>query len=203
MRGGCPFGLNCTEQEDGSGRCDPVGQCPPPTCDCPAVIAPVLRSSDAGADLERRFRCMTQVGTKGDTFEAGLEAMERALSPAMTADGAPNAGFLRDDAYLGVVFLSDENDCSGGLAACDLELGDADAFCADRVQDSGRSEPTCVGRGGQAFNGRRYIQLAESFGRQGLSEPICGDPETGTLDPAMTRLFNALSIQLGAHALHP
>lgn len=80
----------------------------------------LLRSSDylgedgevAAALLARDFGCNATVGTNGDGFEAGLEAMRSALGEELSA--GDNAGFLREDAVLAVLFVSDENDCSDG-----------------------------------------------------------------------------------------
>ena len=55
------------------------------------------------------------VGITGSDKEKGLEAALYALSPEMTI-GGPNDGFLRDEAQLLVVFVSDEQDCSDGGA---------------------------------------------------------------------------------------
>jgi hypothetical protein len=79
--------------------------------DCPARIGPILRSNDAPADvLKRDLGCLITHGTNGDGFEMGLEAALVATSPELLA-GA-HAGFIRDDADLALVILSDENDCS-------------------------------------------------------------------------------------------
>lgn len=98
------------------------------------------------ADLERKFRCMATLGVEGDGYEKGLEAMRYALSctgpnvqyfdqccvqdakdpagrrrvfnPGCAVD-AENGGepeFLRPDALLVVIFVSDENDCSDPAA---------------------------------------------------------------------------------------
>ena len=58
--------------------------------------------------LHQAFSCIAPLGTRGCQFEQPLESMQLAL------DGynANNTGFLRDDAALGVVFLTDEDDCS-------------------------------------------------------------------------------------------
>ncbi len=57
------------------------------------------------------------VGVDGDGKEKGLEAAAWALSPIMTTGNGHNVGFLRPEAHLLVVFVSDEDDCSdeGGL----------------------------------------------------------------------------------------
>lgn len=56
----------------------------------------------------KAFECMTQLGEQGCDYEQPLAAMQRALdgSQAATFD------FMRDDAALGVVLLTDEDDCS-------------------------------------------------------------------------------------------
>jgi len=113
----CPLGVECEKQPDDSFRCLPTGQCPPPTCVCPETLPTVLNSSDP--TFVHNFGCLAAVGTKGDTFEKGLEAMRKALEPRMTASGGPNEGFLRKDAFLGVIILSDENDCSDAGYSCD------------------------------------------------------------------------------------
>lgn len=58
--------------------------------------------------LAQAFSCNASLGATGCGFEMQLESMCRALNGS---NGA-NAGFLRDTAFLGVVFLTDEDDCS-------------------------------------------------------------------------------------------
>ena len=65
-------------------------------------------------DYINLFRDRVRVGTSGSDREKGLEAASYALSPAMTT-GA-NEGFLRSEAYLLLIFVSDENDCSDRMA---------------------------------------------------------------------------------------
>jgi hypothetical protein len=60
--------------------------------------------------LQRDFGCSATVGIKGDGFEMGLEAAKTAMD--LNLRESYNAGFLRDDAFLGIIFISDENDCS-------------------------------------------------------------------------------------------
>ncbi|MBP9207561.1 MAG: VWA domain-containing protein [Kofleriaceae bacterium] len=62
----------------------------------------------AGGSLASAFSCAATIGDQGCGFEQHLESMRRALTPGHAA----NAGFLRDDAYLAVVFVADEDDCS-------------------------------------------------------------------------------------------
>lgn len=63
-------------------------------------------------DLSTLLSCMTALGDKGCGFEHQLASISRALG----ADGLPapssNAGFLRPDAQLAIIVLSNEDDCS-------------------------------------------------------------------------------------------
>jgi len=57
------------------------------------------------------FQCFGPQGINGAGFEAPLESMYQALSKTESV-GSLNAGFLRDDAHLAVIFITDEVDCS-------------------------------------------------------------------------------------------
>lgn len=95
-----------------------------------------VRRGDYGAadealdieQLQRDFRCMASAGSCGSGFEQGLEALSTALGPERL-NGA-NQGFLREDAFLLVIVLSDEDDCSNGGA---FSLArDQDCYAAER-----------------------------------------------------------------------
>jgi hypothetical protein len=95
------------------------------TPDDPSV-APCTTNLDPGAtyisdiagvrnytgSIEDTFSCIARLGQGGCGFEHQFAAILRALG----ADGAPappeNAGFLRPDAYLVVVLITNEDDCS-------------------------------------------------------------------------------------------
>ncbi|MEQ1505340.1 MAG: vWA domain-containing protein [Myxococcota bacterium] len=145
---------------------------------------PFLTSDD---DYVSKFQDRVSIGINGSDKEKGLEAAVHALSPALLAN--QNAGFLRPDANLLVIVVSDEEDCSddGFLdgyesSACyqirDL-LTPVPTLVArlqktktngERVQIGGIVGPfdgTCV----DAYPGRRYAQAALSTG--GLLGRIC------------------------------
>lgn len=61
-------------------------------------------------DLDAKFACAANVGDTGSGYEEVAGAMLAAISPALNAPGACNAGFIRDDALLVIVMISDEND---------------------------------------------------------------------------------------------
>jgi hypothetical protein len=89
--------------------------------------AKFLSTSSTGArnnfsgTLEAAFDCMADLGGRGCGYEHQLQATRVALYESLTPE---NAGFLRSDAVLGIVLLSDEDDCSADLNS-DLFTDDA------------------------------------------------------------------------------
>ncbi len=67
-----------------------------------------LERTDTG--VSDTFACVANVGTSGPALEMPLYATQLALG-ARISDGT-NAGFLREDSLLGIVILTDEDDCS-------------------------------------------------------------------------------------------
>lgn len=64
--------------------------------------------TSASPDLVNNLKNRMIVGEAGSNNERGLESMERALSPSYLAN--EGSGFLRNDALLVVIALSDEDD---------------------------------------------------------------------------------------------
>lgn len=89
-----------------------VEGCAPPSDPFIAdVIAPDgTRETNYDGTLKEAFQCIGLLGTEGCGFEQGLESMRRALETVGPVQ--QNAGFLRDDANLAIIFLTDEDDCS-------------------------------------------------------------------------------------------
>ena len=65
-------------------------------------------SGDAVECVKSAFGCIAQLGIQGCGFEAQLESARRALDPKLNI----NPGFIRENAFLAVVFITDEDDCS-------------------------------------------------------------------------------------------
>lgn len=248
---------------------------PPATANCPATVGPVLDLSTID-----QFGCLATVGVNQHQCFAYEQGLRGALS-ALEREG-PNkkyigctvadekAGkckrFLRDEAYLVIVFVSDEDDCSSdvqlpenqydqcGLLADQTQggplipvshyvnrfkslksdparvivaaiSGDAlpgepleskindqtgEPYCADLEEnvvqetmsevDAARecfirskgnefichhTTTICTSSSGQADWGRRYQQLAERFGDNGVFENICSPAGLG---PALERI---------------
>ncbi len=67
-----------------------------------------INAPDVGDDVASAFTCTSSVGDQGCGVVQALESAYETLH-----DGLPeNAGFLRDDALLAVVFLADKDECS-------------------------------------------------------------------------------------------
>ena len=71
-----------------------------------------------GQSLDETFTCMASIGAHGCGYEHQLESVRAALQDPIDE----NVGFLRDDALLVVLFLTNEDDCS---APPDTDLFDA------------------------------------------------------------------------------
>ncbi len=87
------------------------------------------RQTNYAGTLADTLACIGELGEGGCGFESPLEAIKRAL------DGThpENEGFLRDNADLGIVILTDEDDCSANPSLFDhptSEGGPADLRCA-------------------------------------------------------------------------
>jgi hypothetical protein len=82
-------------------------------------------------ELAAVFAQMAKLGVSGCGFEQPLHAMKRALSHPS------NAGFLRPEAALGVVFITDEDDCTfkdpALLSTTNSALGSLTSFRCTRV----------------------------------------------------------------------
>ncbi len=59
-------------------------------------------------DLAGTFGCLTKLGTEGCGYEHQLQSMRIALSDV----NPENQGFLRQEAALGIIIVTDEDDCS-------------------------------------------------------------------------------------------
>ena len=103
----------------GTGKGGVFQYLPRGTCTSTDLQAGATFISDVGGtknytgNLEDVLGCMSALGESGCGFEHQFAAITRALG----ADGkgsppAENAGFLRPDAYLAIIMLTNEDDCS-------------------------------------------------------------------------------------------
>ncbi len=87
-------------------------QSSPQVAGCSAPTGAWIRNIDGDKNytgtLADTFACIAQLGTSGCGFEQPLESLKRALD----GSNPENNGFLRKDALLAIVFITDEDDCS-------------------------------------------------------------------------------------------
>lgn len=127
----CASGYACECLSEGFAPCSPgcAGSC---YCEPPGTRVPGHQSCDGedgvlaampgepspwidgpGEEVAPAFSEAATLGVEGCGFEMPLYVVEHALSGAFQgAAGAPNAGFLRPDALLMIIILTDEDDCS-------------------------------------------------------------------------------------------
>jgi hypothetical protein len=141
------------------------------TADGPTIITP---NTPDGAEV---FADIVDVGTCGAGFEAGIESAYRALTGPVSQNY--NDGFLRDDAYLSIIFVSDEQDFSP-LKVNDYINGfrevkgarEREVFNASALVITDLDECSSAQRQAGAV-GTRYIDVAEQTG--GVVGSICAE----------------------------
>ncbi len=143
----------------------------------------VLDPDTEGAD--EIFAEMVAVGTSGSGIEMGLEAAALALTEPLAS--GENAGFVRDDANLNIIFISDEDDSSprpvweyqriytdvkGEAAWRDHAIMRVSAVVGSQPPEF-EGDPSCASDSGLGWYGPRYIELVEAT--EGQLESICED----------------------------
>jgi hypothetical protein len=106
---GCDMtgGKNGIFQYQPTGACTTSGLAPGAT-----FIADDGTNRNYTGQLADVFGCISQLGEAGCGFEHQLAAITRALGADGFAPPAENQGFLRPDAFLLIVLLTNEDDCS-------------------------------------------------------------------------------------------
>lgn len=165
--------------------------------------------SSTDGDVANTFACAAKVGTEGSGIEMHFKAVDLALTDRV-GDGS-NAGFLRDDALLAVVMLSDEDDCShvqdpisfdplstatcpagqliGGAelaSTLDQVKGDRSRWAAAVIAGPAGANK-CSSDFGDADPGNRLESFITVVGKNGIMSSICdGDLSAGLLDAVST-----------------
>ncbi len=137
------------------------------------------------------FSCAANVGTSGNADEMPLGAMRMAFEERMS--DMTNAGFRRSDALLGVVFLTDEEDCSYeqpvnlsfGQSLCDSQMEPAvnyvsflDQYTGHRSRwaaaaIAGMGPGNCMSTFGNANEATRLKAFVAAAGSQARMSSIC------------------------------
>jgi len=112
--GGMTVGGNCTGSGDNGNLLAQarVPGCTPPTGNFISDIDNAgMRRKNYSGTLEDTFSCIATLGPNGCGFEQHLGSLTKAL-----IGNTANAGFLRPDAFLAIIIISDEDDCTASNA---------------------------------------------------------------------------------------
>jgi hypothetical protein len=107
------------QRTHGALECDREGGCP--------WLSHTILHPDDGTEAENPplwedLACIADVGTDGSAHEEPMAAAVAALT-TQSEPGMPNEGFLREDSLLFIVFVTDEDDCSGISGVDESEPG--------------------------------------------------------------------------------
>ena len=115
-------------------------------------------------DLEAAFSCTAKVGTQGSNHETPLRAIGYALNEKKLEAGGCNAGFVRDDALLVLVSVTDEDDPDtidfAYPRAVDAKQGHDDNIVVVTLANA--PDGPCTPRG-YGRTGFRVTEFAEAF----------------------------------------
>jgi len=145
-----------------------------------------LRFATEEDDLQMVFPCMAQVGTTGSPIEQPVTATVAALDPAKAQPGGCNEGFLREDAILVVVLVTDDppfdfdmddahpgTDTSGWYdAVIAAKGGDVESIVMIGFVPTPENFSCTVG------SSPNLVGFIEEFGEQGVLASVC-DPDYG------------------------
>lgn len=169
----------------------------PTNMNAAALVGPYVTNTTPNYQAE--FAAQVQVGTGGDDQEKGIEAAYKALIPPRST--TTNVGFLRSEASLAIVVVSDENDCSDDGALGSESNGESCYTDYDKLTPipdlvsqlkevkkgsdgtftfSGIIGPDAVDGCADAVPGKRYATIIEMIG--GVRANICDADYTAIMD---------------------
>ncbi len=150
--------------------------------------------------LTSTFSSIANVGTNGPSWEMPLQAGRLALGDRLKDS---NKGFVRDDALLGIVYLTDEEDCSVGSTS--LKMG-ATQSCTDIAEDTASyvkffddlkqghdrwataviaGQTDCTSSFGDAAEATRLKKFVSQVGKTAVFSSICDGDLSGALNKAL------------------
>jgi hypothetical protein len=142
---------------------------------------PIITSSTP--DPAGEFSANVNLGTSGSAIEQGFETAHMALD--MAYNGTGNTGFLREDAGLRVIFVSDEQEQSSSILG--WGVGDYVSWFESLkpnpehliLSDITGGMSGCSGAGGNASTASDYVTATAMTG--GISASICDPNWVSTL----------------------
>ena len=157
-----------------------------------------LERSDT--NMSATFSSIAAVGTNGPGWEMPLQASRLALRERLNDS---NKAFIRDDALLGIVYLTDEEDCSVGAPSAKLSSSQT---CADVSEDPANfvkffdelkkghdrwataviaGATDCTSSFGNAQEAKRLKSFVAQVGKTAVFSSICEGDLSGALTKAL------------------
>jgi len=152
-------------------------------------------SANYDGDIRDAFKCMALLGDDGCGFESQFQSVYYALYKGSQPDDPDNGGFLRDDALLAVVMVTNEDDCSVAGNSLLLDPGvnsvsDPTGLGALQSYRCNEFGHLCDGHAPphDAPNGTVTLQNCVSAETDGKTDPNVHAPD-GSPDPSMGHLW--------------
>ncbi|WP_266221873.1 hypothetical protein [Paraliomyxa miuraensis] len=137
-------------------------------------------------DLAVSFACAAQVGTSGNGYELTMQAMLDAVDPSLplAMAGGCNEGFIREDALLVLVIITDEYDGVGDPEGMTSAGTPGDWYDAVVAAKGGIPENVVVVSlvnavggpcppGSTVYDGVNIVDFTNMFGANGLVGGVC------------------------------
>ncbi len=160
-------------------------------------------------ELDQTFACAARVGTDGDVWEKPMAAALSAVSLPLNEEGECNDGFIRDDALLVLVLITDEDDEPPGPAGSGSPGSPAE-WVEEIVERKGGEEANIVvlalvgtdgieipnvcaqGQGQEegAEFGQRILQFVDAFS-YGYVGDVCADDYEAFFDETLSLIHTA------------
>lgn len=155
---------------------------------CGPMLDDGRRYATEADDLAQVFPCIAKVGIDGSSVELPITAAVAALDPDKQGPGGCNEGFLRDDAILVVVVVTDDPPFAGDLDDAHPDGGDPDDWHDAIVAAKGGNTDATVVIGFVPFDevwcmtieieSPNLIDFVDSFGSRGILQSVCS-PDYG------------------------
>ncbi len=181
-----------------SGCDDVLGAGQVRNCNVPGGVRYLTSDLDL-ASLKTTFQCVANVGDFGSALELPMTAMLEAIGP-LNGAGECNEGFLRDDAILVVVIISDDH--TGWLGEDDAKIGNPQASFDGVVQIKDKPEnvvvlglfalaedQSCIGFGPN--ESVKFIEFTEMFGDRGVTGTVCSNDYNSFFQDAVALIDTA------------
>jgi hypothetical protein len=162
----------------------------------PGPSRPWLERGDG--DVASAFSCRAQAGTDGTSIERPLESMLLSVTTAAAVNSAAGANFVREDALLAFVVITDEDE--GGTenkpkrpvaeyaAEFDKVKGDRARWASAVIAGPTTCKSTGLGAAAEATRLKGFIS---DVGKNGVFASICTGDLTDGLTQALTKFDQA------------